>query len=57
MNNIYSKNIQSVYDVFCEVAAPQHDNRPFLLWKYPDDYADAVVLKALVEFAFPLANG
>lgn len=53
----HRRHFEHVFDVVAELAASStSDERPFVLWKYPENFDDTSVEKAMLEFSFPLGN-
>lgn len=47
------QDVATVFDCLVEVAAPTPESPSWILWKYPEDFADEAKLKAVCEFAYP----
>lgn len=43
----------TIFDTFCEIVSVNSGDKPTIVWKYPEDFNDERILKAIVEFAFP----
>ncbi|VDM37985.1 unnamed protein product [Toxocara canis] len=48
-----SKDVATLFDVFCEVGAGLECGGAVILQKYPDDFSDEHTLKSITQFSFP----